>query len=256
MYHKSLFPPLPPIPPQNVHNILFKRPEQADWPDYPLHINALTGATRSFQQFLEIARDGATAMASDVNLGGLGIRPQNDELVGVLCENSMDSIALLHSLLVMTVPFVMFSSYSTPFEFQHTFKLASPTRLFVTPTLLPLALTSGLSQDCIYILEGNVQGYTSYGDLVARARDNGLPRLPIQQARSDTLAYLAFSSGTTGLPKAVMISHGNIINSLYQIFVLAAESVKINGVRISFLLTTSVPYGSYESPQYGTAQEA
>lgn len=103
----------------------------------------------------------------------------------------------------MTVPFVMFSSYSTPFEFQHMFKLTSPTRLFVSPTLLPLALNSGLPRDRIYIIDGNVEGYTSYGDLVARAQDNKLPRLPVQQARTDTLAYMAFSSGTTGLPKGM-----------------------------------------------------
>ena len=96
MYHKSLYPPLPQTPPQNVHNVLFNRTEQADWPDYPLHINALTGASRSFRQFLEIVRDGATAMASDVNLGGLGIRPENGELVGVLCENSMVFFSFLH----------------------------------------------------------------------------------------------------------------------------------------------------------------
>lgn len=101
----------------------------------------------------------------------------------------------------MTVPFAMFSSYSTPFEFQHIFKLAGPTRLFVSPTLLPLALTSGLPEDRIYILEGHVEGRTSYGDLVARARSSSMPRLPIQQPRSDTLAYLVFSSGTSGLPK-------------------------------------------------------
>ena len=103
----------------------------------------------------------------------------------------------------MTVPFAMLSSYSTPFEFQHTFNLAGPTRLFVSPTLLPLALASGLPKDRIYILDGNVQGHASYLDLVARARAYRLPRLPIQQAQTDTLAYLAFSSGTTGLPKGM-----------------------------------------------------
>ncbi|KAF8125729.1 hypothetical protein EV363DRAFT_1350027 [Boletus edulis] len=227
MYYKSHYPPLPQIPPQNVHNVLFHRPDQADWPDYPLHVNPLTGASRSFRQFLETVRDGATAMGTDLNLGGLGIRAENGEIVGVLSENSMDCIALLHSLLAMTVPFAMFSSYSTPFELQHAFKLTDPTRLFVTPALLPLALKSNLPQDRMYIIEGNVQGYTSYGDLVARARDNKLPRLSIQQAQRATLAYLTFSSGTTGLPKAVMISHGNLIDSLCQILVMSAEVLKV-----------------------------
>lgn len=89
MHHKSLYPPLPQIPPQNVHNILFNRPDQADWPDYPLQVNALTRVSRSFREFLETVRDGATAMHSDVKLGGLGIRAENGELVGVLSENTM-----------------------------------------------------------------------------------------------------------------------------------------------------------------------
>ena len=178
----------------------------------------------------------------------------------------------------MTVPFAMLSSYSTPFEFQHAFKLASPTRLFVTPTLHSLALTSGLSEDRIYIIEGNIQGHTSYGDLVARARDNKLPRLPIQQAQKDTLAYLTFSSGTSGLPKgtltpahlsvplpvlthivdlpAVMISHGNLIDSFFQISVVTAEAVKAQGVRISFLPNMIVSHVSCRRLEYGMAQEA
>ena len=92
MYHKSLYSPLPEIPPQNVHDVLFNRPDQADRPDYPLHVNAVTHASRSFRQFLEVVRDGATAMSSDVKLGGLGIRPENGEIVGVLSENSMVSL--------------------------------------------------------------------------------------------------------------------------------------------------------------------
>ncbi|KIK90748.1 hypothetical protein PAXRUDRAFT_831419 [Paxillus rubicundulus Ve08.2h10] len=231
MYYKSLFPPLPEIPPQNVHHILFNRPEQKTWPDYTFQVSASTGATRSFQEFLERVRDGATALGSDVKDGGLGIRRENDEIVGVLSENSLDYVPLLHSLLAITVPFVMFSSFSTPFEFEYTMKLSGATRLFVSPSLLNLALSSGLPPDCIYILEGEVQGRTSYGDLVSRVQIDKMPRLPIAHATRDTLAYLIFSSGTSGLPKAVMISHGNIINSLNQIFEVAKEASKVEEPR-------------------------
>ena len=110
-------------------------------------------------------------------------------------------MALIHSLLVITVPFATFSSYATPFEFQYSIQLSGATRLFVSPTLLHLARVSGLPDDRIYILQGDVEGHTSYADLVDRVRQNKIPRLPVQLAKKDTLAYLVFSSGTTGLPK-------------------------------------------------------
>ena len=110
-------------------------------------------------------------------------------------------MALIHSLLAITVPFATFSSYSTSFEFQYTIRLSGATRLFVTPTLLHLARDSGLPDDRIYILEGNVEGHTSYPTLVDRVRRNKIVRVPVRPAKKDTLAYLVFSSGTTGLPK-------------------------------------------------------
>ena len=162
----------------------------------------------------------------------------------------------MHSLLATTVPFVTFSAYSTEFEFQHSIKLSGATRLFVSPTLLHLAQVSSLPDDCIYILEGNVEGRTSYATLVDRVRQTKIPRLPVRPAKKDTLAYLVFSSGTTGLPKgeraflnyrifvvfsilrfslilnlvAVMITHGNLISAALQFVMLGEEFAKVQDV--------------------------
>lgn len=227
MYYKSLFPDPPKIPESNLHHFFFDRPEQQDWPDYTLFVNAATGQQRSFREFVERVRDGATALGTDMTQGGLGLRPENGELVGILSENCPDYIALVHSLLVITVPFALFSSYSTPYEFEHVNSLAQPTRIFTSPSLLPLALTSGLPEDRIYILEGECKGYTSYDQLVSSARKKNIPRLPVRYASKDTLACLIFSSGTSGLPKALMVSHGNIIHATLGIMVYGMESVKI-----------------------------
>ncbi|KAG1758293.1 hypothetical protein EDD22DRAFT_972261 [Suillus occidentalis] len=196
MYHRSLFPDLPEVAESNVHHLILDRPEQQDWPDYTLFVNVATGQRRSFREFVERVRDGATA-------------------------------------LVITVPFTLFSSYSTPYEFKHANSLARATRIFVSPSLLPLALTAGLPADRIYLLEGEDICYTSYNQLVSSAHKSGIPRLPVRRAHKDTLAYLIFSSGTSGLSKGmypfspIMISHGNITHAVLGVMVHSLEVAKI-----------------------------
>ncbi|KAG0706265.1 hypothetical protein DFH29DRAFT_980527 [Suillus ampliporus] len=245
MYYKSLFPDLPKVPESNVHNLLFNRPDQKKWPDYTLFVNAATGQRCSFREFVERVRDGATALGADVANGGLGLRPENGEVVGILSENCPDYIALIHSLLVITVPFALFSSSWTPYEFKHANSLAQATRIFASPSLLPLALSSGLPADRIHILEGDKQGYTSYDQLVGSVRNKNIPRLPVRHATKDTLAYLIYSSGTNGPPKAVMASHGNITYAAIGATVSGMEQAKVraspvwktpNGLQVTFIV--------------------
>lgn len=227
MYHKSLFPDLPKVPESNVHHLILNRPDQQEWPDYTLLVNAATGQRRSFREFVERVRDGATALGADVTQGGLGLRPENGDLVGVLSENCLDYATLLHSLLAITVPFALLPSSSTPHEFKHANSLAQATRIFTSPSLLQLALTSGLPADRIHLIEGENVGYTSYDQLISSARKNDIPRLPVRHATKDTLAYLVYSSGTSGPPKAVMVSHGNITTVTLSTMVTGMEMAKI-----------------------------
>ena len=75
------------------------------------------------------------------------------------------------------------------------------------PALLPNALNAakdiGLPESAIYILEGEVQGKKSFGDLIREVKARGTSRVPIRPAHKNTLAYLVFSSGTSGLPKGM-----------------------------------------------------
>lgn len=99
----------------------------------------------------------------------------------------------------------MFSSYATPYELQHAKSLAQTTRVFASVALLPLALTLGLAADRVYVLDGEKDGYRSYDQLVSFVRKNDVPRLPVRHATKDTLAYLVYSSGTSGLPKGTYL---------------------------------------------------
>ncbi|KAG2123816.1 hypothetical protein DEU56DRAFT_43711 [Suillus clintonianus] len=152
-------------------------------------MNVATGWWCSFRQFVERVRDGATAPGADVAQGGLGLRPENGQFVGILSETCPDYIALMHSLLAITVPFRPTqhrTSSNTPMRSRR--QLGS---LPVTPSFLPLALTLGLPADRIYLLEGENNGFTNYNQLVSSARKSGIPRLPIRDANKETCSSVS-----------------------------------------------------------------
>jgi len=119
-----------------------------------------------------------------------------------------DYIAIVHSLLAITTPFALFSTYATAWEMMHSLTTSKVTHVFVHADLLlrllPVARKIGIPEDHIYILEGRprtIPAPTSFEQMIQNVRNNNIPREPVREAGKDTLAYLVFSSGTSGLPK-------------------------------------------------------
>ena len=119
---------------------------------------------------------------------------------------------------MLTVPFSLISAFSTPFELAHCIRTSGVTRLFVGPELLDNALgaakDAGIPVDHINILQGYSPGRKSFQDIEDDARRRRTPRLQARPAKKGTLAYLVFSSGTTGLPKG-MCTQGKRMHSAH-----------------------------------------
>ena len=112
---------------------------------------------------------------------------------------------MLHSLLATTTPFTLLSPFSTPFELTHALRLSKVTRIFVQPKFLTLvqraAKDVGFPDKYIYLVEGHIEGRRSFDEMIHQVREEFTSRLAVRPAGKDTLAYLMFSSGTSGLPK-------------------------------------------------------
>ncbi len=95
MLVKSPFPEPPSLTDANAYNVLLNRPDQREWKDYTLHIDAVTGRKRSFYEFRERVQDAAAALGGPVSEGCLGLSAEQDEMVGIISENSSASSSLL-----------------------------------------------------------------------------------------------------------------------------------------------------------------
>ncbi|KAK0367082.1 hypothetical protein LTR02_003281 [Friedmanniomyces endolithicus] len=141
-------------------------------------------------------------------------------------------------------------------EMAHALKTASTKFLFTLPSSLDVALAAAdvadLARSNVFLLEGQRDGCTSMKDLIrvgSQYTADPSYRIPAHLTNKDVCGYLNFSSGTTGLPKAVMLSHHNLIAQCHQLkqlqLVSPGQRYKILAVMPLFHITGVVRFCHY-----------
>ncbi|KAI0913758.1 acetyl-CoA synthetase-like protein [Ustulina deusta] len=160
-----------------------------------------------------------------------GWRPNEDtpwdKVIALYSLNTIDylmSTYAVHRLSGIVTP--ANAMYSAG-ELEHQLKSSGSKALFTCPSLLDNALkaarASNIPDDRVFLLDVPGQPrdprFKTIEDLITEGRS--LPELePLRWTKGQgarQAAYLCYSSGTSGLPKAVMISHRNIITNIMQI---------------------------------------
>ncbi|KAI0393399.1 acetyl-CoA synthetase-like protein [Xylariaceae sp. FL0594] len=161
----------------------------------------------------------------------MGWRPNEDtpwdKVVGIFSFNAIDylmSTFAVHRLSGIVTP--ANAMYSAA-ELEHQLKSSGAKALFTCTPLLETALkaarSSNIPEDRVFLLDLPGQPrdprFKTVDDLITEGRT--LPELePLKWTKGQgarQVAYLCYSSGTSGLPKAVMIAHRNIIANIMQI---------------------------------------
>ena len=98
-------------------------------------------------------------------------------------------------------------------EMTYALKTGRAKFLMTVPGSMDVAIAAakaaGLKKQHVLLLEGKLDGYKSVGDLIEMGKKYGesgqVPayQLPKDKTNGELCGFLSFSSGTTGLPKAV-----------------------------------------------------
>ncbi len=151
-------------------------------------------------------------------LAGAGIRP--GERVALWMKNSLEYILSFYGILKAGAVVVPVSTHYGSREVLHQLNVTQAACLIAQGDHIGALgiMLPGHTSIRLMISDGAGEppaGTLSFSSLLA-----GTERLDrsvgIDPER--TLAVLPFSSGTTGLPKGVMLTHANLLNNLYQVF--------------------------------------
>jgi len=194
------------IPAVSIHEFLFGDVEEHRL-DAVAIVDGVSGATTTYRQL--IAQIDLFAGALAARGVGVGIT------IGVLCPNVPAFATVFHGILRAGATATTINSLYTPEEIANQLTDADATWLVTVSPLLPgakaAAAALGFDDDHVIVLDG-AEGHPSLPALLGEGRS--APEVSFDPATH--LAVLPYSSGTTGRPKGVMLTHRNLIANVSQ----------------------------------------
>ncbi|KAF4338464.1 hypothetical protein FBEOM_7609 [Fusarium beomiforme] len=199
----------------------------------------ISGKTYTTEEVIQretlLARALAKRLGYDIHDG-----TEWDRVAALFSVNTIDYIPVTHAVHRLNgIVTPASAAYSAP-ELEHQLRSSGANALFTCVPLLETALTAakaaGIPEDRIFLLPvpgfESKSPFKSIDDLIAEGKN--APELqPLNWVKGQgarQVAYLCYSSGTSGLPKAVEITHVNVIANVMQMTVQSAEGRKAAGV--------------------------
>ena len=202
---RSTFPDVE-IPDVSVFDFLFGDLDESRL-DATALVDGTSGAETSYRQLIGQIELFAGALAAR----GVGVGTR----VGVLCPNIPAFATVFHGILRAGATATTINSLYTPEEIANQLTDAEAEWLITVSPLLPGAKAAaaqiGIAADHLIVLDG-ADGHPSLPALLGE----GHLAPTVSFDPSEHLAVLPYSSGTTGRPKGVMLTHRNLVANVSQ----------------------------------------
>lgn len=191
------------IPEVSVPEFVLQRARERD--DKPALIDGTSGAVITYAQLAENVR----RMAANLSARGFG----KGMVFAILCPNVPEYATALYGVASLGGTCTTINPLYTADEVAHQLKDAGASYMLTVPALMDKATEAaheaGIKE--IFVI-GEAEGATPLAELLEG--DAAMPEVSINP-REDIFA-LPYSSGTTGLPKGVMLTHYNLVANICQ----------------------------------------
>src|SRR5919201_217531 len=176
----------------------------------------------SYAEYGELVEQVAAGLASN------GLKP--GDIVSIYLPNSWEFCVAYHAAtLAGGVPTLSNPSHRER-ELRYQLENSGASVLITDARIKDINLTGLPNLRRVYTIREHTPGTAKFSQLL-RARNTGLPTP--EGSPEQTLAALPYSSGTTGLPKGVILSHSNLVTNIYQL--LSAAPVRTEDVMLCFI---------------------
>jgi 4-coumarate--CoA ligase len=202
-----------------LHEYCFAK--AAKLPDAPCLIAAATGRIYTFAETHLLCRKAAAA------LHGLGVG--HGDRVMLLLQNSVEFVVAFFGASFLGAVSTAANPFCTPQEIHKQF-VASGAKLIVTQSAyvdklrhesfprIATGLDGESGSETLTVITIDDEAHTPDGclpfwEIVSSAEESAVPEVSISP---DDAVALPYSSGTTGLPKGVVLTHGGLVSSVAQ----------------------------------------
>jgi acyl-CoA synthetase (AMP-forming)/AMP-acid ligase II len=200
-------------------------------------VDGPSGRSYTFQQLLELSASVANSLVAR------GVRP--GDRVAFVVPNVPEVALAYHGVIAAGAVAMMVNPLSTADELTKYFAVGTPA-LAITVPMFAAAIRQAAPGLPLIVL-----GEPSFAELLQASRTP--PALAIDP---DAVAVMPYSSGTTGFPKGVMLTHRNILAQIFSLEAVEDSSVIVPGAGVIAVLPFFHIYGIMAFLTYGLARGA